>query len=38
MDPDPLIREKDPDTAPDLDPFIIKQKYKVRKTLIPTVL
>ncbi len=40
LDPDQLVRGTAPDTAPDPDPSIIKQKSCkiVRKTLIPTVL
>ncbi len=34
--PDQLVRDMDPDPSPD--PTIIKQKYVVRKTLLPTVL
>jgi hypothetical protein len=26
-DPDPLVRDMDPDSAPDLDPSFIKQKW-----------
>jgi hypothetical protein len=36
QDPDPLVRGMD--SALDPDPFVIKQKYVLRKTLISTVL